>query len=140
MSVLSDFFIADESSSPAYDPSSDFPAEDRCRFKSITPLEAAGILSVLRGGGDSVEMMDEFPLLAPEDAEEWIVSVPHDMPALLRELNDNELVVAARRCADATKEELGWSANDFDGVLRDLRQLSMCATATGKRMYLWNSL
>ena len=52
MGVLSDFFIADEASAPTYDPGTAFPADDRCQFKSITPLESAGMLSVLRGDGD----------------------------------------------------------------------------------------
>jgi hypothetical protein len=140
MGVLSDFFIADEASTPTYDPGPTFPEEDRCQFKAITPLEAAGLLSVLRGNGDRIELLCEFPLLTPQDAEEWVVSVPRDMPSLLHAMNDDKLVEVARKCAEVTEEELGWSANDFESVLRDLRQLSQRAAATGKRMYLWNSL
>jgi len=51
MGVLSDFFLADGWSVPEYDCGREFPAEDRCQLKTITILEAAGILSVLRGGG-----------------------------------------------------------------------------------------
>jgi hypothetical protein len=140
MGVLGDFFIANESSHPTYDPGPSFPAEDRCQFKAITPLEAAGFLSVLRGDGDPLEVIDEFPLLTPQDAEEWIVSIPPDMPALLRELNASALVDVARRCADVTRDELGWSPGEIESVLRDLSQLSRRADETGKRMYLWNSL
>jgi hypothetical protein len=140
MGILSDFFIAGRESTPTYDPGRAFPAEDRCEFKSITPLEAAGILSVLRGSGDPVEMMDEFPLVTPEEAEEWIMNVPDEMADRLRALDDERLVVAARQCAEVTAEELRWSAEDFDGVLRDLRRLARRAAETGKRMHLWNSL
>ncbi len=80
MGVLSDFFIADEASTPTYDPGPTFPADDRCQLNSITPLEAAGILSVLRGDGEQVALLSEFPLLTAEDADEWIVNVPLDMP------------------------------------------------------------
>jgi hypothetical protein len=140
MGISSDFFIADDSSPPEYDPGPGFSAEDRCELKAITPLEAAGMLAVLRGEGDGVDMLDEFPFLTPVDAEEWIIGVPLDMPVLLRELNAFELVDVARGCAEVTQDELGWSPGDFEDVLRDLCELSRRAETTGKRMYLWNSL
>ena len=87
MGILSDFFIADADTTPEYDCGPDFPNNDRCQLKYITPLEAAGILSVLRGGGDRIEMLGAFPLLTPQDAGEWIMSVPDDMVASLAEMN-----------------------------------------------------
>lgn len=140
MGVLSDFFIADESPTPEYDSGSQFPAEDRCQFKSITPLEAAGILAVLRGGGDRIEMLDEFPSLTPQDADEWIQRVPPDMTSALAALNDAQMPDVAQQCADLTAEELGWSSDDFQDVLQQLRALARRARDTGKSMYLWNSV
>ncbi len=55
-------------------------------------------------------------------------------------MNDSKLVEVAQQCSEITEEELGWSANDLETVLRNLRQLSLRASETGKRMYLWNSL
>ncbi len=140
MSILSDFFIADDSSTPKYDCGSHFPAEDRCQFKSITTLEAAGILSVIRGGEDCIELLDEFQLLTPQDAEEWIHRVPVDMTSALATLDDSQMPDIAQRCADLTAEELGWSPDDFQDVLYQLRTLARRALDTGKTMYLWNSL
>jgi hypothetical protein len=140
MAILSDFFIADDSTTPEYDSGRQFPAEDRCQFKSISPLEAAGILSVLRGGGNRIEMLDEFPSLTPQDAEEWIQRVPADMTSSLAALNDSQIPGIAQRCADLTAEELGWSSDDFQDVLKQLRDLARRARDTGKSMYLWNSL
>lgn len=140
MGILSDFFIADDSSTPKYDCGPQFPAEDRCQLKYITPLEAAGILSVLRGGGDRIAMLDEFPSLTPEDADEWTQRVPVDMTSSLAALDDSQMPDVAQRCADLTAEELGWSSGDFEEVLEQLRALARRALETGRSMYLWNSL
>jgi len=140
MGVLSDFFIADATAAPSYNGRSDFPPEDVCRFKRITPLEAAGVLSVLRGGGDRIEMLDEFPALTPEDAEEWVTGIPPDMTQALAQLDAVRIEDAAVACARATSEELGWSPEDFNEVLAQLCVLARRAMKKGKAMYLWNSL
>jgi len=140
MGILSDFFIADRTAKPEYNGGSEFPAEDRCQFKSITPLEAANILSVLRGSGDPVELLDAFPLLTPEDAEQWTMGVPADMTSLLAGIDDSQITAVAKQCADVTAEELGWSSKDFEDVLTQLRALACRAVDTDKSMYLWNSL
>ena len=140
MGILSDFFVADKSATPEYDCGSDFPAEDRCQFKSITPLEADGVLSVLRGGGDRIEMLDAFPLLTPHDAEEWTMSVPDEMTSTLASLDASRIPDVARKCADVTADELGWSSDDFQDVLTLLCALARRAVDADKSMYLWNSL
>ncbi len=140
MSILSDFFIATPDSFLEYGSTEDFPAEDRCQFKYITPLEAAGISAVLRGEDDPIDLLDEFPLLSPEDAEDWTMGVPADMTKSLAELTDSQVPDVAQCCADMTAEELGWSAADFQDILIQLRALSQRAVDTKKSMYLWNSL
>lgn len=140
MGILSDFFIADANATPEYGCGPDFPSTDRCQFKYITPLEAAGILSVLRGGGDRIEMLDAFPLLTPEDSEQWTMSVPNDMVTSLAELSDAQIPDIARQCADVTAGELGWSPQDFTDVVKQLSELARLAVETRKSMYLWNSL
>ncbi|MEZ6143475.1 MAG: hypothetical protein R3B84_23140 [Zavarzinella sp.] len=140
MGILSDFLIGDDDTAKAYDGISAFADEDRCQFRRITPLEAAGILSVLRGGGDSVELIGEFPLLTEEDAEMWTMRVPTDMVTSLAALEGDKLAETASACADATVEELGWSKEDFEPVLRDLHNLALRAQTDQKQMYLWNSL
>jgi len=140
MAVLSDFFIAENGIVPDYQGSSDFPAADRCQFKSITPLEAAGVLSVLRGGGDAVELMGEFKSLTPEDAEEWTMSIPDDMVASLASLTEPRLSEMAAQCSLKTAEEIGWPPDDFRSVLSQLGDLARRARDTGRTVYLWNSL
>ena len=49
MGVLSDFFIAEKGTVPNYEDGSAFSSEDRCELKSITPLEAAGMMEALTG-------------------------------------------------------------------------------------------
>ena len=140
MGILSDFFIAETGKVPDYLGSSDFPAADRCQFKSITPLEAAGVLSVLRGSGDRVELIGEFKLLTPEDAEEWTMIIPDDMMSLLAALTEPRLSKVAKQCSIETAEEVAWSPEDFHFVLSHLRDLAIRARETGRSMYLWNSL
>jgi hypothetical protein len=140
MAILSDFFIAESGSVPDYHGDADFPAVDRCQFKSITPLEAAGVLSVLRGGGDAVELIGEFIVLTPEDAEEWTMSIPDDMVTTLATLAEPHLSEVAQQCSVETADEIGWSQDDFQVVLSQLRDLSVRAGQTGRKIYLWNSL
>jgi hypothetical protein len=140
MGILSDFFVAETTTTPDYDGGPDFPAEDRCQFKSLTPLEAAGMLSVLRGGGDRIELLGAFHLLTPEDAEEWTMSIPEEMTAALATLTDSEIPDTAEKCAKMTAEELGWSSDQFEDILQQLRYLARRTVEGNKSMYLWNSL
>ena len=136
MGVLSDFFLSADEEPPAYDCGPRFPAEDRREFKQITPLEAAGLLAVLRGGGDAVALMDEFPCLTDEDAEEWTTGVPVDFVSALADLDDDRLDQVAQECAESLK----WPPGSFDEVVTELRDLARRAQQTQKQMYLWNSL
>jgi len=137
MSLLSDFFIATESDALAYDGDPDFPASDRVQLNRITPLEAAGLLEALRGGGDSIEMISEFPLLTPQDAEAWTMGVPEDFVTRLAELPESSVPEIAGSFADITIEELGWSAEDASSMVADLRMLARRAKEVQN---LWNSL
>jgi hypothetical protein len=139
MSTLSDFFIAEKGMTPEYNGAAEFPSEDRCQFKSITPLEAAGIMEVLTGK-DTFEVMDQFSLVTPQDAEEWTMNVPDEMVAALAALDASEIPEIAGRCAQITAEELGWSSEDFADVVSQLRALAHRAVEGNKSMYLWNSL
>ena len=69
MSALSDFIIWSGEGLPDYDGIRKFPDADRFQLKNITPLEAAGLLEALRGTGDRLSMISEFPCLTPEQAE-----------------------------------------------------------------------
>ena len=85
-------------------------------------------------------MISEFRCLTPEDAEEWTQSVPSDMTSSLASLTERDLPEVARKCADVSAEELGWTPADFESVLTELRMLAIRAIQSGKSMYLWNSL
>lgn len=140
MSVLSDFIICSGGDVPDYDGIQEFPDDDRCRLNRITPLEAAGLLEALRGDGDRIGMLSEFPLLTPEDAETWTMGVPDDFVSSLAGLEPDGVTSIAERFSQITAEELGWSTDDAVSVVADLAALAKRAKADEKRMYLWNAL
>lgn len=98
------------------------------------------MLVALRGSGDRIALISEFRLLTPENADEWTMSVPVDMVKALAALSDSEVRADSLRSANVTKEELGWSQADFEPVVNSLRTLARRAEASGKKMFLWNSL
>ncbi len=91
MSILSDFYIATEAEALQYDGGDGVPESDRCQYRRLTPLEIAGLLQVLRGQGDRIEMIGEFAPLTPEDAEEWTMSVPGNMVDSLSALSPSDI-------------------------------------------------
>lgn len=140
MSVLSDFIISTGATVPNYDGISEFPDADRCQFKGITPLEAAGLLEALRREGDRISMLSEFPLLTPEEAEVWTMGVAEDFVTRLAELDQAGIATVAERFSQITADELGWPTGDSISMLTQLASLARRARAEQKRMYLWNSL
>lgn len=140
MGILSHFFILNKDAAPEYDVWNDWGSHRR-EYNGITPLEAAAMLKVIRESpNDRIEMIDEFKLLTPEDAEEWVMSVPDDMVKLLASVNQGKINDWAIKCAKMTKEELNWKSADFAEVLISLSELSKTAVAENMKMYLWNSL
>ncbi len=139
MGLLSSFFIAEEGAVPEYD-SLNFCAEDHCEFKYITTLEAANMLAVLRGENDPIKLLSKFKLLTAQEAEEWTQSVPQEMVNKLAAIQKEEVENIAKSFAEATKEELGWTREDFKPVVCGLSKLARRALETKKAMYLWNSL
>ena len=119
MSILSDFFIADGSTVPNYNGGQDFDAADKCQFRRLTPLQAGQFLAVLRGEQYVDDMLSEFNLLTPEDAEEWTMSVPQETVAKLASIPDDQLPDVAHRFANATSEEPGWPPDEFVPVMHD---------------------
>jgi hypothetical protein len=140
MGLLSDFFIAEASPVPEYEGGETFDAADKCQFKGLTPLQGAQFLAVLRGQNYMVDLVSEFKLMTPEEAEDWTMSVPQDMVKALAKLQPTEVPALAAKFAEATVEELGWSPNDFVPIVRDLSALARRAVEKGKTMFLWNCL
>lgn len=140
MWLLSDFFIADASSVPRYDGGKAFDAADKCQFKGLTPLQGSQFLAVLRGQDYMEDMISEFKLVTPADAEDWTMSVPQDMVNTLARLQPNEIPILVSKFAEVTAEELGWSADDLVPIIRGLSILARRAIEKGKMMYLWNCL
>jgi hypothetical protein len=140
MSLLSDFFIADASRAPKYDGGEAFNDADKCQFKGLSPLQGAQFLAILRGQEYTIDMVSEFKLVTPEDAEDWTMAVPQDMIDALAKLKPDQVPGLAARFAAATAEELGWSPDDFIPILRGLSALARRAIDTGRTMYLWNCL
>ena len=140
MGLLSDFFIADATPVPNYEGGESIDEADKCQFKNLTPLQAAQFLAVLRDQDYVMELMNEFELVTPEDAEDWTMSVPDDMVASLAKIETADIGAIAARFADATSEELGWSPEDFVPIVSELSKLGRRAIAANKKMYLWNCL
>lgn len=140
MGLLSDFFIADASPVPKYDGGAAFDDADKCRFKGLSPLQGGQFLAVLRGKKYKVDMVSEFKLVTPEDAEDWTMAVPPDFVNALAKLKPTEIPGLAAKFAKATADELGWSADDFVPIISDLSRLARRALEKGKAMYLWNGL
>jgi hypothetical protein len=141
MSVLSDFFVATPDTAKLYVGHEPFPTAHYCQYKSLTPLQAAQILAVLRGTPYHVSLIGEFPLV-DEKTEDgpWTVKVPDDMVTRLAELQDVEVQTQSVAWAVETKEELAWTPVEFEPIVRDLVRLARAARADGKSMYLWNCL
>jgi len=140
MSILSDFFIADQSEALQYAGGEGVHESDRCQFRRITPLEAAAMLQIFRNAEDRIALLKEFVLISPREAEEWTMTVPHDMVESLASLDAGGTSTLAQKLAAATSEELGWPVGDFESVVVALSQLAQRAIASKKNMYLWNSL
>lgn len=140
MGILSDFFIADESTVPNYEGGEGFDTADRCQLKGLSPLQGGQFLAVLRGQEYTVELLSEFALVTPEEAEDWTMSVPRDLIATLAAIQDDQIADIAAQFAAATNEELGWSTEDFVPIVADLSALARRAIETNRVMYLWNCL
>lgn len=138
MGLLSDFFIANASPVPNYEGGETFDDADKCQFKSISPLQAGQFLAVLRRVDYTVDLLSEFKLVTPEEAEDWTMSVPQDFVDALAKLKSGEIPALAARFAEATQEELSWEAEDFVPLIRDLSQLARRAVEERKAMFLWN--
>ena len=140
MGLLSDFFISTTEEFATYGESDSFNVEDRCQYKYITPLEASSLLITVEGGSrDPVEGIDEFKLLTPEEGDEWTMSCPPKFLSLMASLNDGLIASAAERCVSSIST-IAYTVDDYVQLLSDLRRLATRAEATGKSMYLWNSL
>jgi hypothetical protein len=79
MGILCDFFIADGSIIPNYDLGQEFDNTDKYECKGLTSLECTQLLAILREQEYSVDLISEFKLVTPEDAETWTMFVPQDM-------------------------------------------------------------
>ncbi len=137
MSMLSDFFIAGGSTVPDYQGGVDFDAADKCQFNGLSPLQGGQFLAVLRGQEYDIDLVSEFKLVSPEEAEDWTMTVPQDMVDKLAAIPDVDAGVIAAQFAGATREELGWSADDFVPFVTEMAALARRAVASGKSMYLW---
>lgn len=142
MTLMSDFFITAESSIPQYNGGTGLAAEDVCRFANISSLQAGQLLALLRGEQYTPEHNREFRLVTPEgaDQETWTMSVPQDMLMRLAKYEQFDIAGLAQRFAETTHAELGKTTRDVTPLVTALVTLSKRALASGKVMYLWNSL
>ena len=138
MGLLSDFFIASESPVPNYNGGERWGDLDKCQLKHLSPLQAGQFLAILRGQDYVVDLIFEFELVTPEDADDWTMVVPKDMVEKLAAVQVNQIVGLAEQFARVTNEELGWSPDDFIPVVTELTALARRAIENNKSMFLWN--
>src|ERR1700761_8054672 len=120
MGLLSDFFIAYESPTPDYKAGEAIEDADKCQLTDLSALQAAQFLAVLRGQDYRVDLIREFPLVTPEDADDWTMVVPQDMVITLAAIGGAEIPNVATKLAAATRTELGWSPDDFIPIVTAL--------------------
>lgn len=139
MGILCDFLVADEATAATYD-GMEIDEADVVHLKGLTSLQAAQMWAVLCDQEYSVELLGDFELISPEEGECWTQRVPSDMVERLAGIDESDIAEFAERFAEATLEEMGWSAEDFAPVVRDLAALARRAGTTGRSMFLWNAL
>jgi len=142
MTLISDFFITSESSIPHYNGGEGMEAEDFCRFADISPLQAGQLLALLRSEHYTPEHNHEFRLVTPEESSNEVatMSVPQDVLMRLAKYEQFDIAGLSQRFAETTHTELGRDTRDFVPFVTALVALSKRALASGKVMYLWNSL
>ncbi|QGJ72159.1 Hypothetical protein PBC10988_38750 [Planctomycetales bacterium 10988] len=140
MGLSSDFFLAEGSNIPEYDGGVGFPSEEVCQFRDISPLQGEQFWAVLRNEDYNPKKVGEFRLVTAEDAEDWTMQVPTEMVDLLAQVEESEVPGLAEKFSQATYEELEWPPFAFVAIITELSNLARRAKATGKTMYLWNSL
>jgi hypothetical protein len=139
MGTLADFFIADRSSIPIYEGGRGFDSIDRCDCGGLGLLQAEqllGLLREMRGGGDR---HNNFELITPPEGQDFTMSIPADMVAILASLMDDEIMVVADRLAQDTQPELHWSPQDFQPMLTALVTLARRAVDCDRAMFYWTT-
>ena len=139
MGLLTDFFISTPDEFGNYGESENFCDEDRCQYRYITPLEAAGLLTAIENDGDALDSVSEFKLLTPENGEEWTISCPPKFTELLAQLDNDSIPAVAERCTTSI-DSLDYTQDDYIQLLSDLNRLAIRANASKKSLYLWISL
>jgi hypothetical protein len=135
MGTLADFFIADRSSIPIYEGGAGFDSIDRCDCGGLGLLQAEQLLGLLREmRGDR---NNNFNLITPPEGQDFTMSVPADMVAILGSLMDDEIMVVAERLAQDTQPELDWSPQDFLPMLTALVILARRAVDGDRAMFYW---
>lgn len=142
MALEATFLAASDADIGRYVGGVDVPDLDGAQYTTITPLEVAALWSILRGDGrDSVELVDQFESTAETDEKgPSVVRLPDDLVARLATLEGPARAQIAEAWASATSAELGWEPARLQSVLDDLIFLSQRANASGKHIYLWNSI
>jgi hypothetical protein len=139
MGTLADFFIADRSAIPIYEGGAGFDSIDRCDCGGLGLLQAEqllGLLREMRGGGDH---NNNFELITSPEGQDFTMSVPADMVAILGSLMDDEIMVVAERLAQDTQLELDWSPQDFLPMLTALGILARRAVDGDRAMFYWTT-
>ncbi len=140
MGLPSDFFIATPDVAHAYR-GSGLPSPDVCSVGGFTPLEAAAVVAALRGvDDDEGAIVGELEPLRADSAEEWLLSLPHDMVDLLLGVDSARVPELSAKIASAVADGSPVDDDTFEPILEQLVVLAQRARAADKGMYFWGSL
>jgi hypothetical protein len=152
--VLSDLFVAERPDVPIElgGPTADgrYPATD---VKGLDPVKLGALAQLVFNGafegdddGSYGSTYDVFIGQISEPAHQesedgpWVLRIPEELSAALRDLSDDELPTLAHRWHEAEEFPLdGLSAEDALDYLRELKRLARAAEAP-KQLFLWMSL
>lgn len=140
MGTLSDIHVSsDDEEALGYDGKPSAFA-DRAQWKGFTPVEGGILWGQLRNLEWTVAMADEFLFLPlPDDHDSFITRVPAAMTEILARLTPEQISVAATKFAPEM-ELAYWTLADVQSFLKDLGRLAQIASATGRNVYVWNSV
>ncbi|MBL9149380.1 MAG: hypothetical protein JNM94_11860 [Phycisphaerae bacterium] len=135
MSLLTDLFVAKESSASGYGPDS-AARFDRAQLGGLTNLEFETLWAILLGQEWDVETHALREVVAGD--ESWIHQFPPSYVAKLLTLGTAEMTSASKKWA--ATEEVSATPEEMSPVIDALVRLARSAHSKGEGLFLWTSL
>lgn len=140
MGILSDIYISHDAEAIRYDTApQSFAEQEQYQCKSITPLELSTLWAIIRGVEFDITMLGHFTCLLTVDGGERLVhSFPLLLVVALSQLTPEQIRDVSTKWA--ATEELACPTSDIQPIIKEMIRLACAATASGRGLYLWNSL